>query len=152
MNRKLDIEFPDFGITVTATMLDDSEPELCNLVWGKLPLESACVNTLSTGDFYISRVRPPHEAPKKVGTQDNPIGRKLTYLCDRKPGDIGFNGTDFFVNYGPNVTEPLPGHGSVFAKVNPEHIDAFYKAGKLVWNHEKVVHDVCRMIVKRKED
>lgn len=151
MKRQLYVAFPDLDIKVTATMQDEMEPELCELLWNKLPLTSCPVHTLSTGDFFISRCRPPREA-QSLGTQDNPLGRHSTYLCNREAGDIGFTGLDFWVNYGPNVTEPMPGSGAIVAKVDPECMDDFFKAGKLVWNNQKSVHKALRMVVERKEN
>ena len=84
-------------------------------------------------------------------TQDNPAGRNSIMYCDRQPGDIGFTGVDFVVNYGPDVTEPLAGHGAIAAKVDPEYLDDFYKAGKAVWNNHVTTHTLVTMVMERKE-
>jgi len=151
MAKKIYVKFPEFNITVTATLQEEAEPELCQLLWDKLPLRSACCNTLSTGDLFISRCRPPRKAIVP-GTQDNPIGRNSIMYCDREPGDIGFTGVDFVVNYGPDVTEPLAGHGAIVAKVDPEYIDDFYKAGKSVWHNHVSTHTLVTMVIEKKED
>ena len=149
MARKVNVNFPEFGISVAATLQDESEPELSELLWNSLPLRSACCNTLSTGDLFISRCRPPRKAVCP-GTQDNPVGRN-SMSGDRQPGDIGFTGVDFVVNYGPDVTEPLAGHGAIAAKVDPEYLDDFYKAGKAVWNNHVTTHTLVTMVMERKE-
>ena len=151
MAKKVYVKFPEGNITVTATLQEEAEPELCQLLWDKLPLRSACCNTLSTGDLFISRCRPPRKAIIP-GTQDNPIGRDSIMYCDREPGDIGFTGVDFVVNYGPDVTEPLAGHGAIVAKVDSEYIDDFYKAGKFVWNNHVSTHTLVTMVIEKKED
>ena len=150
MARKVNVNFPEFGISVAATLQDESEPELSELLWNSLPLRSACCNTLSTGDLFISRCRPPRKAVCP-GTQDNPVGRNSIMYCDRQPGDIGFTGVDFVVNYGPDVTEPLAGHGAIAAKVDPECLDDFYKAGKAVWNNHVTTHTLVTMVMEREE-
>ena len=42
MARKVNVNFPEFGISVAATLQDESEPELSELLWNSLPLRSAC--------------------------------------------------------------------------------------------------------------
>lgn len=150
VNRKLEIIFPDFGISLIATMLEDKVPEHCESLWASLPMEGVCVHPLSTGDMFGARCRPPRKA-QKVGTQDNPLTGEATPLCDYVLGDIEFTGLDFWVTYGPNITEPLLGEAPITAKVDPEYLNDLNKAGKAVWHNQKSVHKAVKMIVKRKE-
>lgn len=150
MARKLNVIFPEFEIKVVATLQEESEPELCNSLWNKLPLRSACCHTLSTGDLFLSRCRS--STAIIPGTQEQPVGRHSIMYCDRNPGDIGFSGLDFNVNYGPDVTEPLAAHGSIVAKVDPEYLDLFYQAGRNVWKNHLTTHACVTMVVEKKED
>ena len=151
MVRKVDLVFPEFNIKVVGTVQDETEPELCEVFWGQLPFRGACVNTLSTGDTFNARCRPPHNA-QKAGTQDNPVGRHHGMLCDRKPGDITFTGIDFQVCYGPDITEPLEARGSIVVKVDPEYLDTFYEAGKRVWRNHLGPHGLVTMEIIAKEN
>lgn len=152
MTRKVKIEFPEVGITVTASLLEKEEPESSELLWKYLekPVRAACYNTLSTGCLFIGKAKPPKE-PIKIGTQANPVGRKLKLLCDMIPGEIMFTGMDFWCCYGPE-TEPLLGGGSVVIVVDPEDLDNYIKAGKYIWHCQQITHTLATMTVSRKEN
>ena len=152
MGRKIILEFPDADIEVSATVLDQEEPDLCDTFWKNLetPLKMACQNTLSTGDLFLGWPRPPKH-PVKVGTQANPIGRKGWLLTRLDPGMIIYSGVQLFVAYGPDITEPLLAGGSVVAMVDKEDLYNLMKAGKSVWNAQYMRHRLVTMTVRRKE-
>ncbi|MEL7564534.1 MAG: hypothetical protein AAGU27_06585 [Dehalobacterium sp.] len=151
MCRKLEIEFSEAGITVSAALLEKEEPELSKVLWNDLekPVKFACYNTLSTGCLFIGKARPP-KSPVKTGTQAVPVGKKQILLCDMTPGEIVYTGLDLWACYGPE-TEPLVPGGSVVVKVDDEDIDAFIEAGKFIWNAQQITHKLATMIVRRKE-
>ena len=152
MDRKIMIEFPDADIEISATLLDQEEPELCDTFWKSLetPLKMACQNTLATGDLFLGWPRPPRH-PVKDGTQANPIGKKRWLLTRLDPGMIIYSGVQLFVAYGPHITEPLLAGGSVVAMVDKEDLDNLMKAGKSVWNAQYMRHRLVTMTVRRKE-
>jgi len=135
VTKKIKLEFPESEIAITATLLENEEPEMCDLLWKDLakPVKFACYNTLSTGDYFIGKGRPPKE-PVKLGTQANPIGRNQVLLCNLEPGLIGYNGVDISCAYGDHITEPLVSSGAIVAKVDKEYISDFEKAGKAIWH------------------
>ncbi|WP_144461957.1 hypothetical protein [Siminovitchia fortis] len=150
MSRKIEIEFPDTEIKVLATLLDNDEPELCDMFWDRLetPQKMACGNTWSTGDLYVAAARPPKE-PVSIGSQANPIGRNQIPLCDLEPGTLVYTGLEVWVAYGNSITEPLVPSGAAVAKVDEEYLDDFYKAGRSVWESNST-HRLVTMTVKRK--
>ena len=152
MTKKVEIVFPESGITVTASMLEKEEPESSELLWNYLekPVRCAIYNTLSTGCLFIGKARPPYD-PVKIGTQAEPVGRNLKMLCDMIPGEIMFTGMDFWCCYGPE-TEPLLGGGAVAIVIDPECLDDFIKAGKHIWHCQQITHTLATMTVKRKEN
>ena len=153
MNRKIIIEFSDSKIKISATLLDEEEPEQCDMFWEtlKTPLKMICQHTLSTGDYFATYGRPP-KRPVKTGSQANPIGRKQWLLCQLEPGMLLYTGgNDMAVAYGPHITEPLVGRGSVAAKVDKEDLDNLMKAGKGVWNAQYMTHRLVIMTVRTRE-
>lgn len=149
--KKMSIRFPEFDIEVEALLLEDEEPELCASLLEKLPLRGACVSTLSTGDLFFSRMRPPRQSVTP-GTQAHPAGRNSVVFCNTKPGDIGYSGLDFLCIYGNNITEPLPGSGAIVMKVDQEGLPDFLKAGDLVWKNMCFEHKLVTMVVDLKEE
>lgn len=152
MNRTIKLTFPELNIEVRAALLEQEEPEMCDFLWKSLdkPMKTACVHTLSTGEFVMARCRPPREA-LKTGTQDHPLGRTQSKLGERKPGEISFTGLMYELVYGGNITEPLEGCAGVCARVLEEDLDAFYKAGRGVWASHVKTHELVTMTVERME-
>jgi len=152
MSKKVKIEFPEAAITVTGTLCEKEEPELCALLWNNLvkPIKCACYNTLSTGCLFIAKAKPPKE-PCRTGTQAHPVGKKVKLLCDEIPGEIVYTGLDFWCCYGPE-TEPLLPGGSVAIKVDAEDLDTFINAGKFIWHCQQITHTLVTMTVSRKEN
>lgn len=77
MVRKIELEWPDAKIKVSATLLEKDEPELSERIWNLLdkPLKMICQHTLSTGHLFSADARPPRH-PVTVGSQATPIGKR----------------------------------------------------------------------------
>jgi hypothetical protein len=152
MNRKVEIEFPFLEIKVLATLCDQEEPELCEMLWKNIekPLKAACHNTLTTGDLFVGYPRPPRE-PIQAGSQANPIGRKLTLFSDLEPGMLVYSGQKIYVAYGDHLTEPVSTSSSVVGKVDEEFMRDLMRAGKGVWHAHYLEHKSLTMMVRRKE-
>ena len=54
MARKIELEWPSEEIKVVATLLEEEEPELCDLQWENLeePLKMFCRHPVSTGQEF----------------------------------------------------------------------------------------------------
>ncbi len=152
MTRKIEFYFPEMEKRILATLCDEEEPELCDLLWENIaqPLKATCHNTLCTGDLMVVYPRPPKE-PTKVGSQAHPVGRKLVRFDDLDQGMIVYGGAKIYVAYGDHLTEPVSSSGSVVAKVDDEYRKEIYHAGKSVWNAHQISHQFVTMIVRRKE-
>jgi hypothetical protein len=153
MTKKITLEFPEININVKAQLLEKEEPELSKEFWSIIgsPLKHVCQHTLSTGQFFIGRPRPPKE-PRKVGSQANPIGRKSPMLSQLKPGMFIYEGLSVYMCYGPHITEPLLSGGSVVAQVYEEDLDKLMEAGKYVWNAQYFTHKVPIMTIYREKE
>jgi len=140
---------------VVGTLQEQEEPVLCETFWNGLEnggFEGPCVNSLSTGDVFAFRCRPPKFVSTKEsvpGTQDNPrAGRKIR-LCDFKGNEVTFAGADFACFYGPDLTEPLYAHGGVVIKIDPEYLDKWYQLGKMVWKNHLGPHGLVKMYITK---
>ncbi len=155
MVKKIEIEWPEAGMKVDATLLEKEEPELSERIWNLLdkPLRMICQHTLSTGHLFSADARPPRH-PVTVGSQATPIGRKRWKLTELKPGMVTFSGYGsyggVFVAYGDHITEPLLAAGSVVATVPKEQLGKLMDAGKAVWNAQYVTHKLMTMTMRRK--
>jgi hypothetical protein len=61
--RRLRITFPATGESVMAEMLDDEAPNVCNLVWGLLPVEARAIHGMYSGAEVFAMVDNPQPAP-----------------------------------------------------------------------------------------
>ncbi len=149
-----ELEWPQIGMSVDAVMLEEQEPELCEILWNNIsaPLRMACRHPTSTGDFFAGDGRPPLH-PVSTGTQANPVGRTRILYPRIKPGSIvysifgGYGGMNVF--YGP-LTEPLPARGAIAATVVPEDMADLVRVGKAVWNAQYITHKLMVMVARRK--
>ena len=148
---KIKIKFST-GYEVLATVQEKDDPEFAaNLMAmvNKGPIICSCYHTISTGRFYLATPRPPEE-PVKAGTQADAIGNVKTLVSDLEAGDISLVGCNFWVTWGA-CTEPVPIGGPVVAKVDPEYIDDFVKAGREVWMHDYIYHKLSTLTICKED-
>jgi hypothetical protein len=106
------------------------------------PLRMACDHTLSTGDYFLARARPPVH-PVQLGSQATPLGGKTKLLSQLDAGDILYpGGRDLTFAYGPDITEPLMARGPVVARVRPAMLKRFFEMGRTVWNAQVRTHQL----------
>ena len=152
MTNKIELEWPSIEVKITATLLTEEEPELCQLLWENLkqPIKLFCRHPVSTGEEFSAAARPPRH-PVKTGVN---LGRKKRMFCEITPGSInysvhgGYGGLSCY--YGP-CTEPITVSGAIVAKVNEEEIPQLRKAGEAVWSHYYLKHTPITMIARRLE-
>lgn len=148
MARRITIDVSGFDETISATLLDDEEPEFAGALWDELaePVKMWTVHTASTGDWVLARARPDRHA-RRLGTQADPLGH-AQMMCDIEPGAIVYSGhRQLGFGYGPDVTEPLPTHGPVVARVDDP--EAFYRAGRHVCESHFDTHQLVTVTVSR---
>jgi hypothetical protein len=124
IGRKVEITWPDLGITVTAD-LDGRNTELADALWESLPYRSLQGHALVAGQ-HLYHVAP---IPSLIHL------RASTKIADRRDAP---DGTVFCsalqhlgIKYG-TLTEPMP--ASPVGRVRPEDIAALRQAGQAVWS------------------
>jgi len=150
MTRQIELEWPSINTKITATLLDDEEPELAQLLWENLaePLKLFCRHPVSTGEEFSAAARPPRH-PVKTGVS---LGRHKRMFCEIPPGSInysvhgGYGGLSCY--YGP-CTEPITVSGAVVAKVSQDQMPLLRKAGETVWDHYYMKHTPILMTARR---
>jgi len=98
MSRKFEVEWADFGTTVTMELLDEENPELCEAFWRSLPFQTIFAASMSAGEMFkipIRRALPP--APPE----------KLRPFPEEPPGTLSLlNVGSLLLKYG-TVAEPF---------------------------------------------
>jgi hypothetical protein len=121
--RQIEIEWVELKTKVTATLADDRNKNLCDLLWAHLPYHSIQNHALVSGNHLY------HLCPI----------RELVYTSARVKEDRrqSQDGTVFLshlqhlaVKYGP-LTEPIS--AAAVAYVIPEHIPLLQEAGRGCW-------------------
>ena len=155
MTRALKLEWPGIDVTITAPLMFDQEPILCDILWKTIskPLKMACRHTLSTGEMFCGGERPPRH-PVETGSQAAPLGKVKVQPNRIEPGTItyavhgGYGGLSVW--YGRS-TESLFAPGSVIAQVKGEGLADAIKAGRYVWDAEYNSHRLVTMWASRVE-
>ncbi|MDG4858255.1 hypothetical protein P8605_08840 [Streptomyces sp. T-3] len=122
--RRIEISWPDLGITVTAE-LDGRNPELADVLWESLPYQSLQGHALVAGEHLYHHVPIPkllhtHAAEKIADRRDAPNG---TVFCSALQ-HLG-------IKYG-ELTEPMP--AAPVGRIRDEDIPALLEAGQAVWD------------------
>jgi len=147
MARTIALEFEGFDQPIEATLLESEEPEFTEMLWNDLaePVKMWTWHTTSSGDWFGAKGRPSAE-PRATGTQAKPVGR-AKLMCEAEAGSIIYSGGVLTFAYGDDVTEPLPCFGPVVARANDP--EAFYRAGRHVWDSHYSTHELVTITAKR---
>lgn len=97
MTRIVNIEWPDFKTVVSFKLLDEENPDLCEVFWKGLPFETVFNASMSGGEMYKVPVpyRLSSAGPFKTG-----------FFPEQPPGTIVVVGGSLLVKYG-TVIEPF---------------------------------------------
>ena len=140
MTKQIEIEWVQLNIKVTATLLEDVNPELCNLLWSYLPYNSIQLHALISGQ-HLYHYNPIIESffiePKtKISRAKAPDGTIfLSYL------------QHLSIKYG-DVTEDLP--AAPVAQVIPEDISKLKEVGKKCWESTYKTKELIEVRVTKK--
>ena len=99
MSQEIEVEWPDFGVTVTIALLDNENPKLCGRLWQALPFETVFMTNMSPGEMFIVPIPAALYSPPE---------EKLAFVPDEPPGTVfSFSGLAcLFIKYG-TVVEPF---------------------------------------------
>ena len=99
MPRRMEIHWPDFDVTLTADLLDDENPKLCERLWQALPFETLPMHSMGAGKIF--------KVPIPITLRPTPEA-KLGFMPDQPPGTILYCiGMGFFLIFGKPVVEPF---------------------------------------------
>lgn len=147
MTRRVRFDFSGLPEPIIADVLDEAG-EFADLLWEQVeePLKMWTVQTVSTGDWFSGNGRKATHA-QKTGTQAAPLGPSIM-MSKIEQGSIVYGGhRSLGFCYGPDVTEPLPTHGPVVAKVSD--LESFYRAGSHVCDSHFKTHQAVTVTASR---
>ncbi len=138
--KQIEIEWVQLGLKVTATLVEDKNPNLCKLLWDNLPYASLQTHALVSGE-HLYHVAP---IPELVTT-------RALYKEDRTQSP---DGTVFLsqlqhlaVKYG-HLTEYI--HAAPIGYVLPEDLDTLKRAGAACWRSVTDTKEPIEVRVSRK--
>jgi len=115
MSRQIEVEWSDFKAAITADLLEDENPELCEAFWQRLPFRTIFAASMSAGEMF--KVPIPFILP-------DPPAERLVHFPDQAPGTILSLSmmSSLLVKYG-TVAEPFK--LARLARIVPEDLDRF---------------------------
>ena len=120
--RHLKLTYVATGESVTAEMLDDEAPGVCQHVWDRLPVEGKVIHGMYSGAEVFMMLDNPQPAPRENPTQ-LPLPGELLYFYDENISPAGGRKpvAELVVVYGRGVVlrahEGVPTHCSLFARI-----------------------------------
>jgi len=76
MSRKFEMEWPDFGVTITTELLEEN-PDISEAFWQSLPFQTVFAASMSAGEMFkipIPITLPTGSPEKLVLFPDEPVG------------------------------------------------------------------------------
>jgi len=142
MSRKMLIEFPSYGVAMTAVLEDGVNPELCDDVWENLPMDAYMEHGVVTGKIMYCWAPMISTAPVHVAElhTEAPVGRVQYSQA---------TGNKIIINYGW-CSEDLP--APVLAQIVPEDLESLKVVGKNVWDAVYCTKELIPVKFSRKEN
>lgn len=120
--RRIRLTFLSTGESVLAEMLDDEAPEVCRLVWERLPIEHKVIHGMYSGAEVFALLDNPKPAPPENLAQ-LPLPGEVLYFYDPGANVTGAKKpvAEICIVYGRGVTlrgpEGAPTYASLFARI-----------------------------------
>jgi hypothetical protein len=120
--RKIRLTYVNTGESVVAEMLDDEAPQVCEMVWSRLPVEHKLVHGMYSGLEVFAVLENPQPHPPENLCQ-LPLPGELLYFYDDSSSVIPKKGpvAEIVLVYGRGVVlrglEGVPTHCSLFARI-----------------------------------
>jgi hypothetical protein len=136
----MQLEWPDIGTTVTAKLMREQAPRICDGVWTALPFASISVHALISGQMFYN--------PTRIYLPD--VKENFISLDEFKAGYISFSpslSSNIVISYGL-ITEPMT--QCVFASVIEEDLEKLSNVGLKLWESMLQTPDpkLCRYVKK----
>lgn len=120
--KRLKLIFPTTGEAVCAELLEDEAPQLCELIWSRLPEESKAIHGMYSGAEIFVLIANPPPGPGENLVQ-LPLPGELLYFYDEGRGAIAGRKPvgEICIVYGRGVVlrahEGVPTQASLFARI-----------------------------------
>lgn len=139
-NRKIEIEWPEYGKKVTATLADNDNPELCEYVWKHLPFKCVQEHGMVTGGIIYCWTPLVNTEPVHVQNlhTESPIGR-ISYSQG--------TGNKIIIKY-DWCSEDL--NAPVLGLVDEDGIEDLKWVGKEIWHNTMNEKEIIKVIFKKK--
>jgi hypothetical protein len=137
--KSVKLTHPELGIALTAELLEDLNPRMCDAIWKALPLESTWVHAMVSGEVMYFWAEVVHTQPPEHTEMypDEPVGRvNYSYVFQ-----------DISIKYGEKVTEPST--ANPWAQILPAHLHDLSRLGRAVWESNYLTHRPIKIIVER---
>jgi Protein of unknown function (DUF3830) len=141
MTKEIQMEWLELGISVNATLWDDKNPKLCDLLWESLPTESIQSHAMASGEQIVA----------VLNIRATETGAYSELESEGRPGTIYMYTQSYsalWINYGP-VTEPAL--SAAIGMVAESDIEKLKTAGRAAWDANFRTHHPLRVILRRRQ-
>jgi len=120
--RQMRLTYVASGESILAEMLDDEAPNVCEHVWGRLPIETKVIHGMYSGLEVFAMVDNPEPVPSENMVQ-LPLPGELLYFYDPSTGAVGAKKpvAEIVLVYGRGVVlrahEGVPTQCALFARI-----------------------------------
>jgi hypothetical protein len=121
-HRRIRLTFVATGETVLAEMLDDEAPQVCQIVWDLLPIETRAIHGMYSGAEVFAILNDPKPVPPENLTQ-LPLPGEILYFYDESKNvtNVRKAVAELCIVYNRGVVlrgpEGVPTHASLFARI-----------------------------------
>jgi len=120
--RQIRLTFIATNESVLVDMLDQEAPQVCQLVWDILPVQTSVIHGMYSGAEVFAMLENPKAAPSENMVQ-LPLPGELLYFYDPSTGAVGARKpvAEIVIVYGRGVVlrahEGVPTHCALFARI-----------------------------------
>lgn len=120
--RQIRLTFVEAGASALADMLDEEAPEVCQLVWDLLPIETRAIHGMYSGAEVFALLDDPRPCAPEGLTQ-LPLPGEILYFYDESKNVTNTRAAvaELCIVYNRGVVlrgpEGVPTHASLFARI-----------------------------------
>ncbi len=122
VRRQIRLTFPPGSVSAVAELLDDEAPEVCRMVWDRLPQEQPAIHGMYSGAEIFVLLPETGPAPPENQVQI-PLPGEILYFHDPGGNATSRKGgvSELVIVYGRGVLlrgpEGAPAHANLFARI-----------------------------------
>lgn len=152
--KEIEFEWPELGAKVLATLLEERNPALCQILWDHLPIESIQSYSVASGDrMYLCHTIVAFVEPEYTEAYDRPEFWGNMPM-EKLRGKVVFStmGSIWGLGlwWGGKFVEPVS--VSPVAQVRMEHLDTLERIGERIRDDFMYRGKYYRVVVRRSEE